>query len=124
MRVKTIKVGIKSTSEMLKDAKDYMKKSAKGQAAASKKGVYFENISAMRKALTEKRLEILRAIKRGNPVSIYALAKSLNRNVKSVSTDLKYLEAVGLVNLKKSSAGRERTEPTVNYDSIKLEIAM
>ncbi len=124
MRVKTIKVGIKSTDELLDDAKDYMKKVTKGQAAPPKRGVYFENITAMRKALTEKRLEILRAIKRGNPASIYALAKSLNRSVKSVSTDLKYLEAVGLVNLKKSRTGRERTEPTVNYDSIKLEIAM
>lgn len=109
---------------MLEDAKDYMKKVARGQAAAPKKGVYFEDITTMRKALTEKRLEILRAVKRENPASIYALAKSLDRSVKSVSTDLKYLDAVGLVNLKKSNEGRERTEPTVNYDSIKLEIAM
>jgi len=124
MKVKTIKVGVKSADELLEDAGDYMKRVARGETPPARKGVYFENVTAMRKALTEKRLEILKTIRHEKPASVYALAKLLDRSVKSVVTDLHYLEAVGLVDLKKKGEGRERTEPTVDYDNIRLEIAV
>ena len=124
MKVKTIRVGVMTGEELIHDAKSFMGKLARGEKPAPETGVFFENLSAMRKALTGKRLEIVRTIKKEKPRSVYALAKSLGRDLRSVIKDLEFLEDVGLVDLKKSSEGKERTEPRVDYDIIDLKIAV
>lgn len=124
MRIKTITVGVMTGNELVKDAAVFMKQLAKGKKPAPETGIYFENLSAMRKALTGKRLEIVRTIKKEKPRSIYALAKILGRDLRSVIKDLEFLEDAGLVDLKKSPEGKERTEPKVDYDVIDLKIAV
>ena len=48
----------------------------------------------------------------------------LGRNITNVIDDLNYLRELGLVVLKKSKSGRTQTVPTVDYDMIRLEIAV
>lgn len=124
MKVKKITIGIKPTREFMAETEEYMKRMAKGKKVAKDTGVYFEDLATMRKVLTEKRLELVRVIKRKKPLSVYALAKLLGRELKNVMKDLEYLEAVGLVDLRKSKSGRGETVPSVKYDKIELEIAV
>lgn len=76
------------------------------------------------KVLTDKRLEILRMIKKKHPSSVYELAKILNRDAKNVTQDLEYLKDIGLVEIKRTQEKKERTIPEVKYDKIDMEIAV
>jgi predicted transcriptional regulator len=122
MRVKRVKIGIKSFENFLEDAKDTMKKLERGEKVKKSRGIYFENLAAFRRALTEKRLEILHVIKKEHPVSVYELARILNRDTKNVTQDLKYLKDIGLVEIKRTREKKERTIPEVNYETVNLEI--
>ncbi|MBI5749683.1 MAG: MarR family transcriptional regulator [Nitrospinae bacterium] len=75
------------------------------------------------RAFTDKRLEVLRVIKKEHSSSVYELANFLNRNLKNVSDDVHYLAGLGLIEFEKAkSNGREKTIPTVDYEKILLEI--
>ena len=121
MRVKKVKIGIRSVEETLGDAKAAMKDIEQGKKVQKATGVYFTSLDAFRKALTPKRLELLRVIKDKAPASLRELAELSKRDLKNVSDDVKYLEQVGLI--ERRGTGRA-TKPTVGYDAIALEIAI
>ena len=122
MKVKNIKIEIKSGDELFREVKDVWEKTEKGETLKRREGIYFENLGAMRKVLTENRLNILKTIRREHPSSIYELAKLLKRDVKNTFDDIHFLADVGLIELKKTKEGRERNTPFVNYEKILLEI--
>lgn len=124
MRVKNVKIAIKSLEGMAKEAMEVMEKLSRGEKVKKHVGVYFENVEAFRKVLTDKRLELLHTIRVKHPFSIYELSKMLGRDEKNVTGDLNYLKEVGLVELKKSKEGRERTILSVPYEKIHLEISI
>jgi predicted transcriptional regulator len=124
MKIRKVKIAIKSFDAVLGNVKNTMKRIADGDDVKRENGVYFENLAAFKRALTEKRLMMLHTIKERRPSSIYALAKMLGRDIKNVTTDLEYLRAIGLVEMKRSGEKRERVIPEVNYDKIGLEIAV
>jgi predicted transcriptional regulator len=124
MRIKRVKIEIKSFKEVLEGVKDTMKKIERGEKVKKRRGYYFENLDAFRRALTEKRLEVLHVIKREKPSSVYELAKILGRDAKNVTQDLGYLKDIGLVEIKRTKEKQERNIPQVKYDKIDLEIAV
>ena len=124
MRVKRVKIGIKRFEEVLEGVKETMKKIERGEKVKKRRGYYFENLEAFRRALTEKRLEVLHVIKKERPASVYELAKMLNRDAKNVTQDLEYLKNIGLVEIKRTREKKERTIPEVKYDRIDLQIAV
>ena len=122
MKVKNIKIAIKSDKELFNEIKEVWNKLEKGEKVKKHEGISFANLDVMRKVLTEERLRILKTIKKDHPSSIYELAKILKRDIKNTFDDVQYLAEVGLVELKKSKVGREKITPLVNYDKILLEI--
>ena len=124
MRIKRVKIGIKSLEDVLGNAREVMKRLERGEKVKKESGIYFENLDAFRRTLTEKRLEMLHVIKEKHPSSVYQLAKILNRDIKNVNMDLEYLREVGLVEIKRSKEKRERVIPEVNYDVIELRVAV
>lgn len=122
MRVKDIRISIKSKEDLYHEIKEVWKRLEKGASVHRHEGISFENIEAMRKILSEERLRILKTIKKENPKSIYELAKLLNRDIKNTFDDVQFLQKVGLIELKKTKEGREKSVPKVNYDRILLEI--
>jgi predicted transcriptional regulator len=122
MKVKNVTIRIKSLEDVLDEAKGVMQKLERGEKVKKHEGISFENLEAMRKALTEERLRLLKTIKKENPQSIYELAKLLGRDIKNTFDDVQFLTQVGLLELKKTKQGREKTKPMVNYDRILLEI--
>ncbi len=125
MKVKNIKIAIKSTEAFLEEAKSTMKKIMAGEKVSRENGLYFKNLDVMRKVLTPKRLELMHAIKEKRPQSVYELSMLMNRDLKNVTQDLTYLEMLGLVELKKTKDKKgTKTTPSVEYDKILLEIAV
>ena len=107
MRVKNIKIAIKSEDELFKEVKETWVKVEKGEKVAKYKGLYFENLVAIRKVLTENRLKILKIVKKEHPSSIYELAKMLKRDVKNTFDDIQFLVNVGLIELDKRREGAQ-----------------
>ena len=122
MKVKNIRLEIKSEDEFINEAKGVMKKLSKGVNVRAKSIISFESLGVMRKFITDERLRILRTIKKYHPSSVYELAKILKRDIKNVSNDVNYLESIELLEVKKTNKGRSRSTPLVKYDKILLEI--
>lgn len=68
----------------------------------------FGELSLTRKVLTESKMRILRKIKESAPSSIYELAKSLKRDIKSVREDVKQLSKIGFIKLKRQKIKNRR----------------
>ena len=117
-----VRISIKTKEDLFNEIKGVWGKLEKGERVKKHEGISFENIEAMRKILSEERFRILRTIKKEHPKSIYELAKLLKRDIKNTFDDVQFLAQIGLIELKKTKEGREKTAPRVNYDRILLEI--
>ncbi|TLD40701.1 MAG: putative transcriptional regulator [Candidatus Jettenia ecosi] len=124
MRVKKVKIGIKSLKDVLNDTKEAMRKLERGEKVKPEKELYFESIKGFRKAITPKRVELLHVIKEKHPKSLQELARLSKRDIKSIVTDIAILEELGLVDMKRKKEGRKESIPTVEYNKINLEIAV
>ena len=124
MKVKNIRVAIKSENELFDEVKEVWGKLEGGEKVKKHEAIYFESLDAMRRVLTEERLRILKVIRKEHPASIYELAKILKRDLKNTFNDVQFLFQAGLVDLKKTKDVREKTTPLVNYDKILLEISV
>jgi len=81
----------------------------------------FSGIGDLRQLLSNERAKILHTIKNREPVSIYQLAKMVNRDFKSVSEDIKLLTKVGFVDMKKEFHGnRRRLRPIIEVDTLNV----
>lgn len=123
MKVKKVKIGIKSVQDVFRGVKETVSRIDQGECLKPVKGpeIYFTNFEVFRKALTPKRLELLHVIKTLKPSSINELARMAKRDVKNVADDVKYLEQIGLIETKESG---KKTAPHISYDKIALEIAV
>ncbi|MEK6682804.1 MAG: hypothetical protein AABY79_12670 [Nitrospirota bacterium] len=124
MKVKRVKIGIKSVKEALQDFVKTGEAIERGEKIKKEKGVYFESIEGFRKALTLKRLELLHLIKEKHPKSLMELSRLSKRNIKSIVTDIEILEGLDLIDMKRKKEGKRESEPTVSYDAIELLVAV
>jgi len=124
MKTRKVKVGIKSVKSALNEFVETGKAVEEGKPVKKEKGVYFTSVEAFRKAITPQRLEVLRVIKTEKPSSVSQLSNIANRNAKNISEDIKFLEQVGLVEIKRNNMTEKEIMPFVNYDKILVEIAV
>ena len=124
MKVKKVKIGIKSVREGLKDFVAAGTAIERGEKVKKEKGVYFESIEGFRKALTPKRLELLHLIKEKHPKSLQELSRIAKRDIKSIVTDIEILESLDLVDVERKKKGRGESTPEVHYDAIELLVAV
>jgi predicted transcriptional regulator len=124
MKIKNIVVEVKSVEDTLKEAKEVMVKIKERKFVKKKESISFSNIDIMRKVLTNKRLELIKSIKKYKPKSIYQLAKIVGRDSKSVNSDIKILSNLGMVDIKSKENGRENIVPSVEYEEIDVAIAV
>src|SRR3989304_4492978 len=113
MKVRNIRIAIKSDEEILKEVKKVVERIERGDKVKKHEGISFDSIDSMRKVLTEERLKILRMVKKEHPASVYELAKKLKRDIKNTFNDVQFLAEAGLLELKKTKDGREKTTPPV-----------
>jgi len=124
MKIRKVRVGIKDLKTVLNEFVEIGKAVEKGKPVQKEKGVYFTSVEAFRKAITPKRLALLKAIKTEKPSSVRQLSKIAKRDVKNVSTDIKFLDQVGLVDIKRNDEAKKEITPSVSYDKILFEIAV
>lgn len=124
MRVKRVRLGIKSLKEGLQDFVKTCKAIERGEKVKKEVGVYFEDAEAFKKALTPKRLELLRLIKKHQPKTLHQLSRLANRDLKNITQDVELLKSLGLVSTRKEKTGRKEVSPSVDYDAIELMIAV
>lgn len=123
---KTLRIKIKSVSDVLDDVRRVFKAAEAGRHVRRREGVYFTSIEAARNLLTPNRLALLRAVRTARPGSIYELAKVVNRDLKNVQDDLRLLERYGLVRMvngRRSGKRRVRV-PHAVFEQIELKIAI
>ena len=78
----------------------------------------FADLPLLLKTLTPARWDLLRELKKAGAVSVFSLAKRLNRDYKNVHTDVARLVELGLI---------ERTgksEVRVAYEAIRTELRL
>lgn len=121
MKVKKIRIGIKSLHDTIREAGAVYEQASKGKPPRQKTAIYFSNLKEMRRALTEKRLELLKTVKDRKPSSVYELAKMVNRDLKNVLQDVAYLRELGIIDVIETD---DKKIPSVRYDKISLEVAI
>jgi predicted transcriptional regulator len=124
MKIRKVRAGIKDIETALDEFVEIGNAIEKGKPVQKEKGVYFTSIEAFRKAITPKRVELLRAIKKEKPSSVRQLSEIAERDVKNVSADIKFLEQAGLVDTKRNDGEEKELTPFVSYDKIMFEIAV
>lgn len=122
MKVK--KIRIKSLEDSLQDFATAFKSISNKKPVKQKGGVFFASMEAVRKVLTEKRIELLRVIKQKKPTSLYELAKLMRRDLKNVTQDISFLEDLGLVDLQKPRGARNQRKPVLLSDRFSVEFAI
>lgn len=94
-------------------------------AGVTKEDYDFSGILALRQLLTNEKARILDTIKTLKPVSIYDLAKKLNRGFKSVNDDVKLLERFGFIELiPEKTKKRERLRPKLVVEGVTIHIKL
>lgn len=124
MKLKQVKITVKNRTQASKNFAEVLYRARKGEDITPHYEVSFENIEALRKVLTEKRLELLHVIKEQNPDSIYELAQLVDRDINSVKDDIHVLEELGLISLEEIHEARRRVRPLLEFDRIQVEIAV
>lgn len=95
---KQIKIEVKGEKESAREFVDVWHRAERGISPEQPvERLYFEDLGALLKFLTPKRLEALRVLHNTGPSSIRALAKSLGRDYKNVYRDMQTMERAGLV---------------------------
>lgn len=125
MKIRQILIKVKTLNEMAAGFKRVWKKAAKDESTPpAVETICFESVEDMQKFLSPERIRLLNAIHERRPASILALARLLERDRKNVSEDVKMLEAVGLLERKVTKKEKNKVELVVDYDRIRLEIAL
>jgi predicted transcriptional regulator len=86
--------------------------------AAPVEALVFEDLETLLRYLTPGRWRLLKALRASGPSSVRAIAKAAARDYKSVHTDVRILESIGLV---------ERTDDNrvvVPWDAITAELRL
>lgn len=89
-----------------------------GRAVRSLEVLSFGNLPLLVKTLSPARWSLLEKLKAEGPLSIYELAKRLQRDYKNVHTDVSQLIAIGLI----VRAGDARV--SVPWDLLRAELAL
>jgi predicted transcriptional regulator len=127
MRLKRVKIVVQKEEEFYHRVREAFSHAAH----AAQKGkrlpravpvLSFPSIAEMARTLTPKRLELLRLIRRSHPQSVRQLASLAQRDIKNVSTDLRVLEHLGLVEVQERAAPRQRKRLSSAFDRLDLQV--
>ncbi len=124
MKIRDVQIVIQSREQAFRKAAEVFEKLRKGEHVTPSRTLGFSDIVTFRKFLTQRRIEMLHVVRKKKPGSIYELAKLLNRDLKSVNTDVALLKQLGLVQLEKQKYGRTRVIPRVLFDRMQVNIAL
>ena len=121
MKVKKVKINLKSLEDVGKETIQVMRSIESGKKVAPKSHqIVFSDFVALRSFLTPKRIELIRLIRKHAPSSIAELARLAQRDFARVYQDVQILSRAGMIDMPRRSKG-EKTKPGV-AEEIRLEI--
>lgn len=122
MKIKRVKIGIRSMDSVLEEAAETMKSVTAGKTVRPKsRRLFFTSPEALRSFLTPKRLELIRLIRLKHPASITELANLAHRDFKRVHEDITALAGTGLLELAKDKGSK--MAPRV-AEELRLEVVV
>ncbi len=124
MKIKHTRLVVKNKEKVMDEFRNALSHLRKGEKVAPHRGISFETIDTLRKIITPKRLELLHMIKQHSPQSIYELAKLVNRDLKSVNTDIQILADFDMITLEEHQEERKKVKPIVHFDKLNVEITI
>lgn len=96
-RKRILHIEVSSLEASLSQFKGTWKRAARGERVAPYRGVAFESMAQLLATITPRRWELIERLRRKGPMTVYGLAKLLERNYKNVHGDVKALEERGLI---------------------------
>ena len=114
---RVLHIEVTTLAESLARFADAWKKAEKGKKVEPYTGVGFETMASLTVTLTPKRWELIERLKKEGPVTVYRLAKLLERDYKNVHGDVKILEGLGIVM-------RDGSRVSVPWDEIEARVRL
>ena len=120
MKLKILNIKIESVEEFMNDINEslfYGKDPVPGN-----KCLYFDSLGTFKRLVSQNKLQILMAISRLKPQSIYQLEKILGRKYPHVLKDCRQLESLRFIKLVESTGAKKQLRPELvfDYDIIKV----
>ena len=113
---RTLEVRVGAAADALDRFEAAWNRDAEGRAARPLEVLTFPDLPALLKTLSPARWDLLQRLRAQGPLSIYELAKRLDRDYKNVHTDVSRLVELGVV--ARDAAGRV----SVAWDVIRAEL--
>ena len=111
-------IEIAARGDAFKVARRQLKAAESGARYGADYHLRFESARALFSELTPARIDLLEALRRCGPCSVYALAKTVERNYSNVHTDVAKLEEHGLVQRTPEDA------VFVPFESVEIHLAL
>ncbi len=124
MKVRQIKIGIKSWEENKKELAGVFRQLTRGKEPKPEEALCFRDISTFRRCPPPERMELLWAIVDRRPQSVRPLATLVGRQLTAVRHDLEYLASVGLVEFRAQRMRTRPKVPVVPYDRVELSVEL
>lgn len=120
MKLKILTINFSSTYEFLNEVEETLQ--GRKNSRKENESLSFDSIETFKKVLTQNRLEVLMAIAREKPQSLYQLANFLEREHHHVAKDCKSLEMFGFISLDEAESPKKQYIPrlTFDYDVIRV----
>ncbi len=97
MTPKILFIRVGALEDDLEEFADVWRRAERGEAITPSYGLTFESLSGWLSTLTHNRWELLDYLRGRGPLSIYSLAKGLNRDYNAVQDDVKALLELDLI---------------------------
>ena len=123
-RPRTLRITVRSSEEMRERALGKLREAAAGDTVepAAEAVRAFESVSEIRELLTDRRVEVLRAIHDDSPDSITDLAERLDRSYSVVHEDVSTLADYGVVHFRTGPHGSK--QPYVPYETVRVDVPL
>ncbi|TAM47329.1 MAG: hypothetical protein EPN55_02710 [Gammaproteobacteria bacterium] len=96
-RKKELRIGVGTVKETLDRVKSVWKRAERGERITPEHRLVFSTLPQLLKELSPARWALLEALRTKGKMTIYALAKHLDRDYKNVHTDVVRLIELGLI---------------------------
>lgn len=119
----TLRITVESFETMREETVEMARTAASDESDSQPSVVSFANVDQLRKILTERRIELLRALIAldGAAESITALADALDRDYRSVHDDVTLLDSYGVIFVVEEGRAKR---PYVPYQRVHLDVEL
>lgn len=114
MSLKALNIIFKELDDLFSEMNEAIESNS--ELVEKKDTLTFDSPKTWRSFMSNQKLEILTAIARLHPESVYGLAKQLGRASQHVLKDCRELETFGFINLAETQSARNSLRPELKFD--------